>query len=82
MKSEYYPDIEKKDLFKQGYIGNSFHWTFFTFQAFEGTDRLAMGVYFSVLKISDGRMLHNSTAENCNKQQDHLILVVQQLIRQ
>ena len=24
MKSEYYPDIEKKDLFRQGYIGNSF----------------------------------------------------------
>ena len=42
MKSEYYQDIEKKDLFKQGYIGNSFHRTFFTFQAFEGTERFAM----------------------------------------
>ena len=36
MKSEYYPDIEKKDLFKQGYIGDRFHHRFFKFTGLRG----------------------------------------------
>ena len=68
MKSEYYPDIEKKDLFKQGYIGDRFHHRFLNLQAFEGTQYSTFGQVVTLL------------LKNCYKQQGHLILVVQQLI--